>query len=88
MSRNHALAKKSDENSEGRTGMGTPKRKLDNQEGELFFSPAKRMNLNMHFEVDFETWTHEQNSKPSDEILENIHNKGFGKTTSQRQATK
>ena len=59
MSRNHALAKESDENSEGRTGMGTPKRKLDNQEGELFFSPAKRMNLNMHFEVDFETWTHE-----------------------------
>jgi hypothetical protein len=82
MSGNHALDKNSDENSEGRTGMGTPKRKLDNQEGELFFIPAKRMNLNMHSEVDFETWTHEQKSKPSDEIFENIHNEGFGTTTS------
>ena len=65
-SRNHALAKKS--NPEMGRGEMTPERKFENQEGEFYFSPAKRRNLNLNFEDDLETWTKKMENKPSVEI--------------------
>jgi hypothetical protein len=77
-SRNHALARKQNKNENSVGGIeGTPKRKFESQEGELCFSPAKRINLNMHFE----TWTQKLKPKPSVEIHEKSDNEGLGPTS-------
>ena len=78
-SRNHALAKKQAENLKG--GDRTPKRKLENQEG-TYYSPAKRLNLNMELEANHENWTYRTNFKPSVTIFENSDNEGLGQPAS------
>ena len=45
---------------------------MENQEGELHYSPAKRINLNFNFEDDLKIQTGKRKNKPSVEIDENL----------------
>ena len=61
-----------------RGSQGTPKRKFEGQEGNSCFSPAKRINLSMHFET---AWTEKPKIKPSVEVHEKSDNEGSRPTS-------